>query len=198
MRLHAMRQTGDPFRNRKMNGPDPIQAESPSTALAGLRSSSFNASATPRASGPVTAARAMASGRSGVMTIPLTKNAADCQPTRGGTRSMSSRPMRRSSPDLVERELGVAPAEPAREGRGDSLRRRRVLSEELEEPAAVEAQHFSVRLGADRRRARLIDEQGELADVVPRSDHVDEALAVPVRHVHAEPPAHDDVQPEIG
>ena len=96
-----MRQTGDPFRNRKMNGPDPIQAESPSTALAGLRSSSFNASATPRASGPVTAARAMASGRSGVMTIPLTKNAADCQPTRGGTRSMSSRPMRRSSPDLA-------------------------------------------------------------------------------------------------
>ena len=99
MRLHARRHTGDPFRNRKMNGPDPIQADSPRTALAGPRSRSFRASATPRASGALTAARAMASGNSGVSTMPLSKNAADCQPTRGGTRSMSSSPMRRRSPD---------------------------------------------------------------------------------------------------
>ena len=61
-----------------MNGPEPIQAERPMTADAGLRSRSRSASATPSASGPVIAARASASGSSGVRMMPVPMNAADC------------------------------------------------------------------------------------------------------------------------
>ena len=99
MRLQARRQTGEPFRNRKMNGPEPIHAERPRMALAGLRSRSRSASATPTASGALTAARAIASGSSGVRRMPVPRKAADCQATRGGTRSTSSSPIRRSRPD---------------------------------------------------------------------------------------------------
>jgi len=61
MRLHKIRQIGEPFMKRKRNGPDPTHAESPSRALAGPRSRSRSASATATASGAVIAARAIAS-----------------------------------------------------------------------------------------------------------------------------------------
>ncbi len=93
-----------------MNGPDPTQAERPSTALAGLRSSSRRASATARLSGAVTAARAIASGSNGVRITPVTTNAADWSGRIGGTRSMSRRPRRMSRPDRA-----TAPAIPSTE-----------------------------------------------------------------------------------
>ena len=107
MRLQAMRQTGDPLRNRKRNGPDPVHAESPSTAVAGLRSRSRSASATARLSGAVTAARAMASGSNGVSRMPVTTNAEDCHHSPAGTRSIRRRPSRIRRP-----ERATAPAIP--------------------------------------------------------------------------------------
>ena len=92
---------------------------------------------------------------------------------------------------LIE-HVGQATAERRRHGQGD----RRLIPDEIQERAAIQAQDIAIRLGSDGGRTRNVAEQRHLAERLAGMQHGQSRLggAPPVGDVHANGAARDDIE----
>ena len=92
---------------------------------------------------------------------------------------------------LIE-HVGQATAERRRHGQGD----RRLIPDEVQERAAIQAQDIAIRFGSDGGRARNVAEQRHLAERLAGMQHGQSRLggAPPVGDVHANGAARDNIE----